>query len=59
MSDTVRKPLPPALEALKPILDALPVEDSEDEMEPMGAKDLTVRMFFVLWTLRAKSSNLT
>jgi hypothetical protein len=44
MSDTTRKPLPPALKALKPILDTLPSEeDSEDGMEMVNVKDFTVR----------------
>ena len=57
MPDTTRKPLPPALKALKPILDALPqVEgDSEGEMETISVKDFTVSVSFVLWKLRANS----
>jgi hypothetical protein len=43
MSDATRKPLPPALKALKPIFAALPPEgDSEDETETMKVKDFTV-----------------
>lgn len=46
MSDTTRKPLPPALKALQHILDALPLEeDPEGETEPMNVKDFTVRAF--------------
>lgn len=48
MSDTARKPLPPALKALKPILDALsPEEDSEGEKEMVNVKDFTVRAPYV------------
>ena len=48
MSGTTSKPLPPALKALKPILDALPdEEDSGDEMETMSVKDFTVSVFYV------------
>jgi hypothetical protein len=48
MSDTTRKPLPPALKALQHILDALPLEeDSEEETETMNVKDFTVRGFCV------------
>ena len=54
MSGTTRKPLPPALKALKSILDALPPEEaSEDEMEAKSVKDFTVRVFNA--SQRAKS----
>lgn len=44
MHDTTRKPLPPALKVLQPILDTLPLEeDSEGEMEVVDVKDFTVR----------------
>lgn len=43
MSDTARKPLPPALKALKPILDALSLEFSEGDQEIVNIKDFTVR----------------
>lgn len=44
MSDTARKPLPPALKALKPILDALHhEEDEEGGEETANVKDFTVR----------------
>ena len=46
MSDTTRKPLPPALKALKPILDTLSLEEgSEDETEVTDIKDFRVRVF--------------
>ena len=46
MSGTTRKPLPPALKALQPVLDTLPLEeDSEGETEVMNVKDFTVRAF--------------
>ena len=49
MSDTTRKPLPPALKVLKPILDTLPLEeDSEGETEVVNVKDFTVRALCVL-----------
>ena len=47
MSGTTRKPLPPALKALQPVLDTLPLEeDSEGETEVMNVKDFTVRAFY-------------
>jgi len=46
MSNTTRKPLPPALKALQSILDALPLEeDSEGETESLNIKDFTVSIF--------------
>jgi hypothetical protein len=43
MSDTTRKPLPPALKALQPVLDTLSLEgDSEGETEIADIKDFTV-----------------
>jgi hypothetical protein len=42
MSNTARKPLPPALMALQPVLDTLPpVEDSEGETEIANIKDFS------------------
>ena len=46
MSGTTRKPLPPALKALQPVLGTLPLEDSEGETEVMNVKDFTVRAFY-------------
>lgn len=46
MSDTTRKPLPPALKALQHVLNALPSEEgSEDETETVNVKDFTVSAF--------------
>jgi hypothetical protein len=43
MSNTTRKPLPPALKALQPVLDTLSLEgDSEGETEIADIKDFTV-----------------
>ena len=49
MSVATKKPLPPALKALQPILDTLPLEkNSEGETEAASIKDFTVRVGFVL-----------
>jgi hypothetical protein len=48
MSHTFRKPLPPALKALQPILDTLPLEeDSEGETEIVNVKDFAVSAFYL------------
>jgi hypothetical protein len=47
MSNTTRKPLPPALKALQPVLDTLPPEeDSEAETEIANIKDFTVSLLY-------------
>ena len=48
MSDTTRKPFPPALKALQPVLDTLPTEeDSEGEAEITNIRDFTVSVLYV------------
>jgi hypothetical protein len=48
MSNTTRKPLLPALKALQPVLDKLPVEeDSEGETEVANIKDFTVSALYI------------
>jgi len=48
MHAATKKPLPPALKALQPILDTLSLkEDSEGETEAASIKDFTVRVVFV------------
>ena len=50
------KPLPPALKALKHILDTLSSEeDLEGEPKTMNVKDLTVRAFYV-WNFESSHS---
>lgn len=57
MSVTTKKPLPPALSALKPILDALPLEEgSDDEMDGVNIKDFSVRHLVISSELLTNSS---
>ena len=50
MPVATKKPLPPALKALQPILDTLPLEeDSEGETEAASIKDFTVRVVVFVW----------
>ena len=59
MSVAAKKPLPPALKALQPVLDTLPLEeDSEDETEAANIKDFTVRVVFVWWRAKANPGQL-
>ena len=49
MSNTTRRPLPPALKALQSTLGALPPEESSDgETESVDVRDFTVRALFLV-----------